>query len=290
MKSVDFLKLHIDVLEEFFSPTWFSLKKNNAHPAHRNWALCHKLIDQGGIIKYPEQRSELNEIAKVVLDSVILVTITEGDSKSLKLGSLDLFGDEAVKKKITSRITDPEQFDDLMVELSFAAWHKKRGNKIVPFEKECLPDLKLEISGASVPIYFECKHLRSISTNRLNDVIKKANSQIKAVDEPHFGIAVLDVSTPASIGLVESDDVPDKIKVIETAVQNIMNYNKNRSVEMAILLWDEYKIRGKPPEKTMIYYKRRHLRVPHMTSCKPILLQLPLFKMFWTAYSVLWKT
>jgi len=153
MIQLEFFQRQKKLLEKLFSPDWFLEAKQKNNPAYLRWALCKKIIEQEGIIQFPEQNERLHEIGRIVLDSYILVALTEGDIQQLKLGSLDLYGDETVQKKIRSRITDPEQFEDLMVELYVAAWHKTKSHAIDPIEKEGYPDLKVEIPNINIPVF-----------------------------------------------------------------------------------------------------------------------------------------
>jgi len=153
-----------------------SAKQKN-HPAYLRWALCKKIIEQEGIIQFSEQKERLHEVGRIILDSCILVTLTEGNLQQLKLGSLDLYGDEAVQKKIRSRITNPEQFEDLMVELYVGAWHRTKNHTVEPIEKEGYPDLRIEIPNINIPVFTECKHLRTGSKNNLQTQLRKQISK-----------------------------------------------------------------------------------------------------------------
>jgi len=191
-------------------------------------------------------------------------------------------------KKIRSRVVNPEQFEDLMVELAFDAWHKSRNHTVIPWEKEGLPDLKLQIPGVDVPILVECKRLRSSLKNRLSKVISKANSQIKAAQEPCYGVVVLDVSTPVGVTEVENDELPNQLQDICSIVQSALSGKKNRLVRMAILVWDDSMILGEPPDKTQVAFRRRHLRIQHRMSGKDISETVPLFEGFTSLYTLHW--
>jgi len=292
MRQIEFFQRQKKLLEKLFSPDWFLEAKQKNYPAYLRWDLCKKIIEQGGMIQFPEQKEKLPEIGRIVLDSYIHVALTEGDIRQLKLGSLDLYGDETVQKKIRSRITDPNQFEDLMVELYVAAWHKTKNHTIELIEKDGYPDLKIEIPAMNIPVFIECKHLWTGSKNRIQKVIKKANNQIKkAVKETgitSYGAVILDVSIPVAAGQVENDNLPDKLREMVNVVQSALSGKKNRSVGAAIIVWDDYMQIGNPPDRTMLAYRRRYKRVSHTSPNLPIPENLPLFEGYTATYTLHW--
>ena len=293
MKQIDFFQSQKEILEKLFPPEWFLKTKKKNHPAYIRWSLCKKITDQEGIVQHPEQKGKLHEIGRITLDSYILVALTEGNVQQLKLGSLDFYGDEAVQKKILSRINDPEQFEDLMVELYIGAWHKtKENHSIEPMEKKGCPDLKIEIPGIDIPIFIECKHLWTSSKNRLQEVIKKANKQIKKaikeVKTPSYGVVVLDVSIPIAAGQVANDNLSDRLQELIDVVQSTLSGEKNRSVGVAIVIWDDYMIMGDPPNSTLIAFRRRYKRIFHKNANLAVAEELPLFEGYTTTYWLHW--
>ena len=243
MNRIEFFQRQKEILEKLFSIEWFYRVKQRKHPAYQQWALCKKIIEQGGSIKFPEQMEQLHEIGRILLNSYILVELTEGDLQQLKLGSIDLYGDETVQKKIHSRIPEPEQFEDLMIELYVGAWYKTKSHFVEPMERKGCPDLKIEIPDIDNPVFIECKHLRTLSKNRLQTVIKKANKQvknaIKATGIPSYGVVILDVSTPIIVQQVENDNLPPTLQEIIETVRSILSGEKNRSIGAAVIVWDD---------------------------------------------------
>lgn len=292
MRRIEFFHRQKEILEKLFSPEWFLEAKQKKHPAYLRWSLCKKIIEQGGTIQFPEQKERLHEIGRIILDSYILVALTEGNPQQLKLGSLNLYGNETVQKKIRSRITNPKQFEDLMVELYVSAWHKTKNHAIDPIEKEGYPDLKVEIPNINLPVFIECKHLWSGSKNNLQDAIKKANKQIKrAVKEkkfPSYGAVILDVSVPVAAGHVQNDNLPDKLQRIIDVVQSSLSGEKNRFVGAAIVVWDDYMLMGNSPDSTLAAYRRRYKRVSHRNPNLPVPENLPLFEGYTTSYWLHW--
>jgi len=289
MRQIEFFQRQKEILEKLFSLEWFLETKQKNHPAYLRWTLCKKIIEQEGI-QFPEQKERLHEIGRILLDSYILVALTEGNLQQLKLGSLNLYGDEVTQKKIRSRITNPEQFEDLIVELYVAAWHKTKNHTIEPIEKEGYPDLNIEIPNVTIPVFIECKHLWTSSKNRLQGAIKKANKQIKKAAEeikiPSYGAVILDVSFPVVARQVENDNLSDELQEMIEVVQSALSGEKNLSVGAAIVVWDDYMISGNPPNSTLVAFRRRYKRVLHKNVAIPE--NLPLFEGYTTTYWLHW--
>lgn len=293
MNQIEFFRQQKEILEKLFSTEWFLEVEHKEHPAYRQWKLCKQIIKQNGIVKYPEQKGALPEIARIVLNSSIFVKLTEGNLQQLKFGSLDLYGDEAVQKKIRSRIVNPRQFEDLMVELYAGAWHKTRNHNVHPMEREGFPDLKVNIPGVKIPIFIECKHLWTDSKNRLQKVIKKANKQIKKVREiewPFYGVVILDVSRPVATGQVVNDKLPNKLQEIIKIVQSALSGKKNQFIGVVILVWDDYMILGNPPGRVLVAVRRRYKRISHKNPHFNIPENLPLFEGYTAAYLLYWTS
>jgi hypothetical protein len=286
-----FVKQHKEILEKLFPPDWFQTPRSD-HLAYQQWAFCKRILDQGGVLQFPEQQAQIFELARIIVNSGILVTVTGGDIQQLQFGSLNIFGDEVVRKMITSRIAVPEQFEDVMVELSFAAWHGMHNNHhVTPLEEKGLPDFKLELPELNYPVFAECKNVKSGASNRLRKVISKANSQIKATNELCYGVAVLDVSIPIAFEKVENDQFSDRLEEIISFVHSAISGPKNRSIGDVILTWDDYMVKGNPPEPTLVVFRRRSKRISHSPreDIKSLPSDVPLFDGFTGGSFFLWE-
>ena len=111
---------------------------------------------------------------------------------------------------------NPDQFLDVLVEVSCAAWHVSRGHKVEATEKIGMPDLALEIPGWQRPIQAECKRVqKDTSDSRFMDVIKKANSQIKNAGQRCYGLVYYDVSDRVDETSFGSDSIPEEVEKIQ---------------------------------------------------------------------------
>jgi len=286
----DFFRRNQEILETLFSPDWFHQTSRQQHPAYQRWLLCEKIITkQGGAIHWPEQSADLPTLARLGLDSAILIDATKGDLRRLRLGSLDLlFRDENVRKKFLSRRDDPEQFEDVWVELYVGAWHRGKGHDVEHREIEKRPDIKIKIPGAQFPAFVECKRLRVISEKRIRRHIRDANNKISNETKvgPGYGILVLDVSAHHIAEAQDNEGIalPEKLKTTVSIVQSRLADRKNRSIGAAILVWDEYKVQHirpstehAPLSKTWYGFRRRSTRVFHNNPHFPLPQDLPVY-------------
>jgi hypothetical protein len=284
----EFFALQKTILERLFPDKWFDLPRPN-HPAYRRWKLCDDILKHGGAIRYPEQKESFAELARLVLDAAVFVTLTEGDMNQLKVGSLDLYGDNAVRRFIQTRITEADLFEDVMVQLAFGAWHKSEKHVVTPSEKEGFPDLEISIPPYTTPFVFECKRVKSGTKNKIRKVITKANAQIKVPGKVVYGIATVDVSDVVGTLQVENDEVPSIVTQVASFARSALGNEFNRSVGAVILLWDDFLTYGKPPEKTLIAFRRRYMIIRHPVPLLEVPLNAPLFNGYTVEYTVSWE-
>ncbi len=241
-------------LEKIVPNEWFDNPKNQRHPAYQRWAFCQKVISQKGIIKFPEQKTELPLFGQFLLDAHYLKTIT-GESIEQLI--------EPLKAKIANYLTHPTQFDDIMLEISFAAWHLMANHKAELLETDNYPDVKVHIPGLMLPIYAECKNITTDNDNSIKHAITRANKQLKAVSEPHYGIVVLNVAKPITLQQVVSDTPPQRVDEIIHLVKKCLTGKQHRSVGAVVLIWDDYMQFGDIPPRLLLAYRRRCIRIDH---------------------------
>jgi len=288
-KVISLFQFQKRLLELLFPERWFLETAKKNHPAYIRWDLCNRIINQKGILKFPQQQNELVEISRILLDSYILTVMTGSDMKDMSLRELN-YGDEAVQKKILSRITYENQFEDIMVELYIGAWHLGKGHQVTPFEEKGLPDLKVEFATAVYPAFIECKHLRTRTRRRITDLIRKANNQIKKTADPGYGIVVIDATIPVAAGIVEDDSLPAQTQESIRIVRSALSGNKNTSIGTALIVWIDNMVKGRPPsKKTLVVLRRRHVRIDHTNPNIIVPDTLPLFNGWNASFSVTWS-
>jgi len=288
MNLVNFFRFQKRLLESLFPENWFIQTKKRNHPAFLRWDLCNRIIAQKGVILYPEQEKELNIIGRILLDSHILCQITGGSFQNLTLGSLDIYGDESIEKKIISRVVDEHQFEDVMTELYIGAWHKTRGHKVIPIEEDGFPDLKVAVPSVFTPIFIECKHLWTSSKRRIEDVVRKANKQLRKIRKKSYGVLLLDLNIPVKAGKVSDDVLPNDLVERLEVIESSLSGKKNRSVGVSVIVWDDHMILGKPPEPTFVVFRRRYKLINHQQPKVIVPNNIPLFEGFTVTYWLRW--
>lgn len=256
--NIKFFEKHMELLKVVFSEDFFSNIKNETHPAYIRRQLCKNIIEQKGIIKYPEQKDEILLIGRIILDSLIHIILSDGNIQDIKFGIKKFYGDKNVLKKIESRIINDKQFEDLMVELYFASWHKGKNHTVILFEEDGYPDMKINIPNYEIPIYAECKNVQFGHYKRLNSILKKANKQLKKVKEDCYGIVILDISQNSSLLIEKDDSIPSSIKDIIKDVSRILTGKKNKSISEAILIWNDCIIKEQKSKFSLYFFRKRY--------------------------------
>jgi hypothetical protein len=275
LERVDFLEKQRSILEQVFEEGWFrdADKKARQHPAYMRWKLCRELIHQGGDIS----GLQLYQLGRIALDTYYFLQLTESDIERLELGSFDSVGDPGVRKHIQNRVKDPDFYEDLMVQIYVAAWHKANKHSVMLIEKEneSWPDLRVDMEIPNIPLLIECKHLRNTSSDpaanlekTIRRLVNKANNQLKKGKESlghgHcYGVLVLDVSSALSIEDGETEGFPNKVLEISSIVQRALSGDKNTSVQTAIIVWDTYKLELEGQLAFHCICSRHCLRVSH---------------------------
>jgi len=285
------IRLQMRLLEELFEPRTLR-DPHQRHPAAQRWQLCLRILQQGGVIRWPEQKAELPLIARMVLDSTSFVEISGGDLRTLSLGDLAGYGDAAVQRKIQTRLGDASQFEDLMVEVSIAAWHQREGHTVIPSEASGWPDLRIDIESLELPILLECKRTNSTTGRGVKKDITKANKQIKEVGISSHGVAFLDITAAVPQQTVLSDATPLEVLEILERVRAALSGPKHRSVGRAIVVWDDAGILGEPPGPTTVFLRRCFANIDHGPdpNVRVLPATAPTFRGSTTVFAMEWDT
>jgi hypothetical protein len=273
MNREDFFILNKKVLEDFFSKDKIKKLSKN-HPALKRWNLCDKLIKQGSAIKLPEDSENFLEIASMLLDNNFLLQTSGENVQKLFLGDFSNYGDDKVRRKIIAEVVDENKFLDVMTELTYAAWHISKNQKVIAYEEDGYPDFKIILENEKLPIVTECKcvhHNKNI--NRIEDVIRKAGKQIKNIKQDCYGLVVINIASKVNIKeniFVDissvSDDLPPEVILIKNIAERSINL-KNRAISGILLIWDDYSLIGNPEKdgKSLSILRKRSLLIKHKT-------------------------
>ena len=215
MTRLEFFRQYATLLEKIMPNDWFNNPKNQGHPAFQKWAFCKKMISQNGFLKFPEQQPKLPLFGQFLLDAEYLKSITKEEYFDQLL--------EEVKVKIANYLTHPTQFDDIMLEISIAAWHLMENHKVEILEIDNYPNVKVSIPDMALPLYVECKNITTDKDKSIKRVITHANSQLKSVSELHYGIVVLNIAKLIKLQQRNSDTLPERVDEIIKLVKQSRN-------------------------------------------------------------------
>lgn len=250
-----------EFFESLLSREFFETDRTG-HPAYDRWVLANEAIRHGGALPNPIPRAKHFALASALLDGLLLANLTGGRPDRLRLGSWEAYGDADFDTFRKSRLLGAESFADLMVELSYGAWHVMRGNQPKPLEVKGQADLVVEGPELERNIVAECKRLRSSAPNRIAAITKKANRQIKARDPDAWGVLVADL-TVATGSATASEEIPDRVTKAIDEFRRTLSGSKNRSVGAAVLTWDWLEVVQSPGGVTETRFLRRWERVDH---------------------------
>lgn len=285
------LRAYQSILSALFPEGYFENPRYPDHPAVVRWNLCEAVLNQKGHILIPEQERELPQLGEVLLDVLVLVGASEGNLDDLELGSLRHFGGEEKAKMVRTRVDKPQQFLDVMVELSVGAWHKIRSHRVRATEEKGKPDLRVNIPGYERPAVIECKRLRSATQKRMTTEVYEVNKKLKSVEEPCYGIAFFDITRPKVERSYEWAEPPKWVLGLANHVARKLRGEKNRSVHLAVLSWDDYVVATTNPQdgRAFVQLRRNALQVPHTLEegVPEVPVDIPLFRGYGIGYGLL---
>ena len=263
------------LLEELFPAGWFAdeIRGRSHHPANIRWRACQDLLAQSGRVRIADDVELVKSFLATWLDNVALIQATQGSVVSQRLGDLANYGDEAVQNRLRTVVLDPDQFFDVLLEVSCAAWHISHGHKVQATERDGMPDFALEIPGWQLPIQAECKRIRR--GPRVKRAIEKANRQIKNVGQRCYGLVYLDVSECAKVpDLVDpvslkADTLPDEIVALKNEVQRFLD-RVYTSLSGVILLWKHQTVLPMNDGGLLFVFRYQNLLVRHRNPKEPL--------------------
>jgi hypothetical protein len=240
---------------------WFLEKRNEGHPAYLDWKLCDQMVGWRGRKPDSLKSEDLRFAARISLNTHYLIRLSGGDLGVLTPGVFESFGDENVQKKIRSRVLDPSSYEDLLVELYTASWHKGvKDHTASLLEKTGYPDVRVSINSLDFPIFIECKRVKVSSVNQIQSDIKDASRQLatasQGADSNAYGAVLLDFSSFVGLRRQEDDSHPPVVVDVMQKVRQAIRGDKNTHVKSAIVVWDDYGLVGKEPEQVLVFRRR----------------------------------
>ena len=100
------------------------------------------------------------------------------------------------------------------------------------------------IPGWDLPLLSDCKRIgRDTQVSRIQEVIKKANKQVKILDMPSYGMVVIDLSEKVISHDELKDDLPIELNKFKKEVVRALT-NNYKSISAALLIWNHIHIMG----------------------------------------------
>jgi hypothetical protein len=247
----------------FKDSAWFYDERNANHPAYADWRNADRFAKWRGRKPDDMPPEELHFVGRIALNTTLLARLSGGDPSQLTPGTFDAFGDAEVQKKITSRVKDPQLYEDLLVELYTASWHRTKDREALLLETKGFPDVRVSIKSLGYPIYIECKRITVSSVNQIQSDIKDASIKIRRAsqgrDSEAYGAALLDFSAVVGLHRQETQAIPPAIEDVKQKVRNAIRGQKNSHVETAVVVWDDYGLVGEEPEQLLVFRRRAEL-------------------------------
>lgn len=248
------LRSYKNVLAALFEPEWLDNPGNAAHPAVQQRSQLDLALD--GKIPRLEDRASIFRLGRLGLDANALFKASGGDPRSLRFGDFANYGDERVLPRVLSVARDPEQYNDLLVELGYAAWHLGLGHAVRAFEAPGFADFRAQLPSFERPVIADCKALRADKNlENLDTVLSTANKQIKKHGQDGIGVVFIDASAlinrvrflrPKEDGHVYTP--PEAKAVREACARQMIDCNKSLSV--VVIAWTDVSLRLKDEDRS----------------------------------------
>lgn len=286
----DFFKKQKDILEYNFLGEKIFINKNRKHTAYRFWEICNKICEEKEYFQILDNDKNIIDISPMILNTMII------DETSGK-------GKQEFKKKFFSRIISPALYEDFLVELYSGYWYEINNFTVERLEKENYPDLQIKSDKNQFSLFVECKRLTTKSENRIRQVIRKANFQLKEAiknsDYRASGILILDISTLISNqnkrfynfdsfkneAKTIRENIFLDIETIKTSIKSSL-VGKNHSIERVIIVWDEFLSVKSPKKGVYVAYRLRTYIIDSPYIKDFSFYQLPLFDGFTSFYFI----
>ncbi|MEW4565969.1 hypothetical protein AB1K70_25860 [Bremerella sp. JC770] len=296
VSNVQLFQMHVSLLESFFGREWLEagIRRRSQHPAIKNLLLAHAMCQNNGRIPTSPAflMSVMPDVVRLLFDGIVLSKASGGNTSSFTLGDFANYGDDEVRKRIDAIKKISNEFNSLMTELAYGAWHQMRGHKVTAYDAKCLPDFRVDHHKLPLPIITDCKRIgQETLPSRYKRVVAKTNKQIKALGIDGYGLALLDVSEKTRTVATQLNDnaVPQAVEEAVDCIQREL-VHCHKSVSEVVIQWDECAVLGQDKPggwmKALVTMRRRHRIIPHPNARFPLKERLPIYPEFTTMLGV----
>jgi hypothetical protein len=223
-------------------------KRSPKHPAVQRYHRLRAFVSDG--VTYPDEVELLREITGGLLDGLVWADVPSDKDYWSFIPSVD------ARERVRQSILDPEQFHDVIAEVFFWSWLREQIQSANLVEEVALPDIVVD-RGSDLEVWAEVKRVRlGKNPERVGDVIKKANSQLKNANPERVGIVFLSIER--AVQRVALDDrIPDDVQRYLHEVERKLASDTNRSVGRIVVSWDDFAVDTEPGRGITYTFRRR---------------------------------
>lgn len=236
-----FLQQYLQLAEAILPEGWEKSRRWATHPIAKRVSTVRQLVSSSATFRLPEDEHLLPLLGEIMLDSLALVHSSGGDATRLTPGISPGFGDPEKAVVFRNLARNPDQYQDVLVEMLVGAWHRDQGHVVRGMERGKQPDLRVLIPGADRELLVECKRLRVPSITRLTKELREVNKRLRTERHIAMTTAVFHLSVPLQRNLE-----PELVHplCIELGREILEMYARNTldGIDCVILSWDDYLI------------------------------------------------
>jgi hypothetical protein len=181
-----------------------------------------------------------------------------------------LVPDQATRRMLQSTLRVPDQFEDTLAELFFLGWLRGAGVPAERLDEEGVPDLVVART-ADDEARVEVKRLHAdTGPERIANVARKANKQIRRADPPGGGALFISLGLPMAAA-PPNEAVPQAVqRYVDEAIR--VTRREHRNISKLVLSWEDFFALGEPPEPLMLAVRRRSIAIEHGQAHKALVL------------------
>lgn len=225
-----------------------------AHPAVRRFDALLQLLREGGRI-VPEQVNLAVESLREWIDTDTWYPASPGPTL------WDFIVDDNTRTSTIARLSDADGFPDVVAELFYCGWLRGQGLNADRIEEGGRTDIAVE-RGTATEIRVEVKRIhRGTNPENVRNIVRKANSQIKASDPAGGGILFLSLDVPLQCILPGGEFQPTLRAYLDVAKS--ATRSDNSSVGAVVASWDEFEVKGDWGEVIEVVLYRRFAVIGH---------------------------
>ena len=232
-------------LEAMFDDPGMALmqRRNRKHPALSQYEMLRRASRQDFV--YPDEIPIVQSVGGLCLD---LHPWALGREASI---FFNFESDQEKRKRLQSRLAAPDQYEDVITEISTWSSLRERGTVVGLADENGQPDLRLVIDRV---VWGDVKrvHLRS-NSDRAAAAVSKANEQVRRQSSGP-GVAFLKITRPpvqAALDERLSADVSPYVAEVRAALARGKKF-----LSHVVVTWDDYVIEGEPPATTYAFRRQ----------------------------------